>query len=423
MRIGATLITLLVFVVLLLVSTAYGQNHNNHWYFGNQQAIDFSSGAPVALNDSKMLSIEANSSYSHPENGQLLIYTNGESIWNANHDIMPNGSDLWGHQSATQGTIICPLPASPHMLYVFHIDRNGFAQNYNGSLNYSIVDLRLENGLGDVLSDSKNIELMTESTEKLTIIPHANQCGFWVIGHKRNSNEFFAHLLDDQGISEAVTSTVGSIHEADSSTATIGEMTASLKGDRIALLIHQKQLIELFKFDRESGKLSSVISLEGEYHDYGIEFSPNGELLYVSNFAKKSSLRQYVVSEWNKKQADSTKLIIGQCEKDELKFGGLQLGPDGVLYLKRSTGDTFPDSLGAILYPNKVGKACGFKKNYLFLPLGFGAHAMGPELNFSNLISMNALPFASECFDGQGNLPKNNKKSSSLAEKKSNELD
>ncbi|MBN4073099.1 hypothetical protein JYT74_03550 [Crocinitomix catalasitica] len=404
MRIRVTLVFLLLFMLLLAVSSAYGQNHNNFWYFGNQQALDFSSGNPVAVNNSQMLSIEANSSYSNPRTGELLLYTNGQAIWNAKHDTMPNARGLWGHQSATQGTIVCPLPGSANLIYVFHIDRNGFAANHNGSLNYSIVDMRLDEGRGDIIDGSKNLELMAESTEKVTIIQHTNQCGFWVIAHKRNSNEFRAHLLTDLGISVTVISKVGSNHRADSLTATIGEMTASLAGDQIALLIHQQELIELFKFDSETGIVSNPLTLDGKYHDYGIEFSPDGKLLYVSNFASESSLRQYCISDWNRVQTDTSEIILGFCRKDELKFGGLQLGPDSVLYLKRSTGENFPDSLAAILKPDVAGEGCTFVKNYMHLPLNHGAHAYGPELNFSNLISGRALPLNIGCFESQGSI-------------------
>ena len=154
----------------------------------------------------------------------------------------------------------------------------------------------------------------------------------------------------------------------------------------------------LFDFDRASGKVSNPLKLEGQFHDYGIAFSPNGKLLYVSNFAEKSHLRQYNISGWNQVQADTTMIVLGTCESDELKFGGLQMGPDGILYMKRSTAEEFPDSLAAILFPNKVGLDCGFVRNYLYLQLNHGAHAYGPELNFSNLMNTDDLPFESDCF-------------------------
>lgn len=399
MKIKATLIGLLIFAILILVSSVYGQNHNNHWYFGNQQAIDFSSGKPVVLNNSQMLSLEANASFSDPSTGELLLYTNGQQIWNRKHEIMENGDHLWGHQSATQGTMmICPMPSSPNKLYVFHIDRNGSARNHNGALNYSIVDMNLDGGLGAVVEGEKNIELMAESTEKVSVIRHENGCGLWVIGHLRNSDEYRAHLLTDRGILDTIISTIGSIHRADSTTATIGEMAVSMDGKKLAVIVHQKNIIELFDFDRQSGQLTNPLKLAGQFHDYGIAFSPNGKLLYVSNFAAESHLRQYHISDWNQEQADTTMIVIGSCESDELKFGGLQMGPDGILYLKRSTAEEFPDSLAAVIYPDRQGVACGFVKNYLYLPLNHGAHAYGPELNFSNLMNTNALPFESDCF-------------------------
>ncbi|MCG8577605.1 MAG: hypothetical protein MI810_22180 [Flavobacteriales bacterium] len=376
---------------------AYGQKHNNFWYFGNQQAIDFSNGQVISVSNSQMQSIESSSSYSNPETGELLLYTNGQAIWNAQHDTMPNGGGIWGHQSATQGSIICPLPGSKNLLYVFHIDKNGFAQLYNGSLNYSVVDLNLDDGLGDVIPTQKNIELMSNSTEKVSIIKHTDGCGFWVLAHKDGTNEFHAHHLTDKGFSETIVSAVGTVHEDTASTSTVGEMSVSLNGDKIALVVHKQQLIEIFDFNAENGTVSAPIKLQGEEYDYGIEFSPNGQLLYVSNFGKNGSLRQYNLTLKTSSEIEASAIKLKENEEDELRYGGLALGPDSVLYVKRSTYELFPDSLGAILSPDSLGIQCNFVPNYIYVPLNHGAHAYGPELNFSNLMGNNALPLQSNC--------------------------
>jgi hypothetical protein len=174
-------------------------------------------------------------------------------------------------------------------------------------------------------------------------------------------------------------------------------MSVSLNGDKIALVVHKQQLIEVFDFNAENGTVSAPVKLQGEEYDYGIEFSPNGQLLYVSNFGKNGSLRQYNLTLKTSSEIEASAIKLKENEEDELRYGGLALGPDSVLYVKRSTYELFPDSLGAILSPDSLGIQCNFVPNYIYVPLNHGAHAYGPELNFSNLMGNNALPLQSNC--------------------------
>ncbi|MGO8056139.1 hypothetical protein, partial [Rhizobium leguminosarum] len=56
------------------------------------------------------------------KNGNLLFYTNGIDVWNRNHEIMPNGTGLFGSQTSTQSGIIVPQPGSDSIYYVFTVD-------------------------------------------------------------------------------------------------------------------------------------------------------------------------------------------------------------------------------------------------------------------------------------------------------------
>ena len=55
-------------------------------------------------------------------------------------------------------------------------------------------------------------------------------------------------------------------------------------GTNLALALEQSNVIEVFDFDNETGKVSKPISmtLPDKSYVYGIEFSPDGSLLYVS---------------------------------------------------------------------------------------------------------------------------------------------
>src|SRR6185295_10516236 len=84
------------------------------------------------------------------ENGDLLFYTDGLSVWNKNHQIMPNGSGMLGNPSSTQSALIIPVPSSDSLYYIFVCD--------GGTAHYSQLDMTLNGGLGD-LNTIKNVFL------------------------------------------------------------------------------------------------------------------------------------------------------------------------------------------------------------------------------------------------------------------------
>src|SRR5690606_40705031 len=96
-------------------------------------------------------------------NGNLMFYTDGVSVWNKNHDIMLNGTNLFGDISSTQSAIIVPKPLSNNIFYIFTVDDKA---GENG-LRYSEVDITLDNGLGG-LTTTKNNLLDSSTTEKIT---------------------------------------------------------------------------------------------------------------------------------------------------------------------------------------------------------------------------------------------------------------
>lgn len=341
---------LLISIFVLLINyQAFGQAEANLWYFGQYAAVDFSSGAPKTIQKSEINTEEGCASISDKD-GNLLFYTDGIKVWNRLHQTMPNGIDLKGHPSSTQSGVIIPKPDSNGIYYLFTVASAGG----EAGLRYSMVDMSLANGLGDVAV--KNLLLTTPVAEKITAVKHRDGLSIWVIAHEWNSNRFFSFKIDESGIiSKPVESAIGSVHEG-SSTNTQGYMKASPDGTQIALALEAEHITELFDFDNETGKLSNTLSLalpKGSFN-YGIEFSPSGSLLYVSA-AGTGKVYQYNL------QAGSIEKIQASVEKVGETVGGkwigaLQLAIDGKIY--------FPlykqSFLGVITHPDSLGEACAY---------------------------------------------------------------
>ena len=80
----------------LFLVQAQAQLQNSHWTFGYNCWVDFSGGVPVGNGASAIYSNEQCATVSNEVTGQLLFYSDGQSVWNANHTVMPNGLNLFG---------------------------------------------------------------------------------------------------------------------------------------------------------------------------------------------------------------------------------------------------------------------------------------------------------------------------------------
>eukprot|EP01034_Spumella_vulgaris_P019444 gene19444-24857_t len=150
---------------------------NNHWVFTNL-SMDFSNGDPVAgpspMNNG---SLESSTTISDAD-GNLLFSSDGLTVWNRNHQVMPNGNGLMGNISATQSSLAVPFPGNPNRYYLF--TSAAIENNYESGLRYSIIDMTLNGGLGDVLPNAKNILVRDDVGEKVSGTFHANGHDIWI---------------------------------------------------------------------------------------------------------------------------------------------------------------------------------------------------------------------------------------------------
>lgn len=342
--------SLLAFLFLPLVSVL-AQGEKSIWYFGGQAGLSFASGTPVPLTDSKMTTYEG-SSVATNQLGQLLFYTNGETVWNRQHLPMPNGRHLMGSSSSSQSALVVPDPGSGNVFYVFTVAPQG---NSNG-LRYSIVDMTRDNGLGDV--PRANMLLVTPVAEKLAAVRHQNGRDTWVLAHRWNSNAFVAYLVTPEGVSAMpVMSNVGSMNAGPGRNA-IGCLKFSPDGTKLATAIwRETNKFEVYDFDRTTGKVSKPRSF-GPYEEaYGVEFSPDGSKLYGTSNGKGGGKAQI----WQIDLKTGKTLEVGGSANR--KIGSLQLGPDGKIYVAREDNPY----LGIIQNPNNLGAACNYLDNGLKL--------------------------------------------------------
>src|SRR5258705_5077159 len=280
-------ITLLIAFISFFIH-ASAQEQTEKWYFGVLAGVDFSPSLPVPLTNGVMNTSEGCSSISDSA-GNLLFYSDGQTVWNRNHTPMPNGTGLLAGITCTQAALIVPKPGSNTIYYEFTLDDTG---GLNG-LRYSVIDMTLDNGFGDVTVE-KNIFIRNNLTEKLTGVAQTNGTDYWIAVHETGTDTFYVYSLTAAGFdTNAVISHAGIIHSNEQIQNTYGQMKFSPCGDMLALAAGFLNTVEVFNFDNATGMITPFVSIPMTDHVYGIEFSSHGTMLYVSTYDLAQTLIQY----------------------------------------------------------------------------------------------------------------------------------
>lgn len=338
----------LSFMLLLVTySTLYAQQGNN-WYFGEYAGLSFNTTPPTALTNGQLNTSEGCASISD-KNGNILFYTDGMFVYDRTHTVMPNGSGLMGNVSSFNSAIIVPKPGDNFIYYIFTAD--AAENNYSNGYRYSIVDMRLHGGLGDVTAQ-KNILLYAPSTEKLSAVKHANGIDYWVFTKEFGNNSIAVYKVNCSGLDPVpVISNIGMI--ATDHGSGIGGIKASPDGKKVCLVTEgDSTRAELFDFNNGTGFLSNLIAIRGYSVASigGVEFSPNSRLLYLSSIGPW--VNQYDITSNDPVTIEASKYKINT---DFLDINaGLQLGPDKKLYICVG-GKTY---LHVINNPDVPGPGC-----------------------------------------------------------------
>lgn len=91
-------------LILLCTCTGFSQNVTNTWSFG-KMGLNFATTPPTVLSDGGVSADEGCTSISDNA-GNLLFYSNGETVYNKSHSIMSNGNGLSGSASTSQSSLI-----------------------------------------------------------------------------------------------------------------------------------------------------------------------------------------------------------------------------------------------------------------------------------------------------------------------------
>jgi len=364
---------LLPLITLLWLLWLHSTAQNNpdlkrtyHWYFGNNAGLDFSSGTPVPITNSTMTAEEGCASISDTC-GNLLFYTDGDTVWNRINNVMPNGIGLMGCWSSTQNSLIIPQPGNDSLYYIFLTDC-GENSGANG-LRYSIINMNLNGGLGEVTQ--KNTLLFAPTLEKLTATYHANGTDVWILSVNRypggpppdTTHQYYAYLLTTTGVNSTpiISSSLMKPHKVADA-----YMCFSHSGNKLANRWHSwTDTTELLNFNKLTGKLFNpiIIADTSDQAANGVTFSPDDTKLYCSGATNDSTIYvQYDISSEIQAVINASRIIVKSYDFNSAP-GAMQTGSgDGKVYVANANLNSFID---VIQNPNATGLSCNYSSNAL----------------------------------------------------------
>ena len=317
-------------------------------------------------------------------NGELLFYTNGIYVSNANNEVMENGDTINnfgitstysdGGLTTTQGVMVLPFPGKENLYYLFHepidYDENGigFHQPY---FLYSTVDMELNNNLGSVIQKDLIIIQDTLSSGKITACKHGNGRDWWIVVPKYDggySHIVYKMLLTPEGVTNVVKQDIGpgtSYNEPS-----VGNAVFSPNGSMYIkqdLRFEPWNAINIYNFNRCTGNFehTEYIELQDTSFIYGgAAVSPSSKFLFTST---NNRVFQFDLTA---PDIEATKTKVAEFDGYVAfwfpsYFGTPQLGPNGKIYIASAVGDTV---MHVINTPNQPGMGSHLAQHSINLP-------------------------------------------------------
>ncbi|HEX9980946.1 MAG TPA: T9SS type B sorting domain-containing protein [Flavobacterium sp.] len=404
----ATTMRMILALCCVSTSAVFSQQEASVWYFGRNAGLKFNTdGSVTPLSDGQLNTTEGCSSIADA-NGNLLFYTDGRTVWDRNHVIMPEGNyfagtGLFGDPSSTQSAVIVPKPGNPDVYYIFTVDEphhenaavypNAFSGMYltpgegstpsaddglNNGLNFSVVDLSItgSNGsIGDVVSRNNHLvtydtnpageQIKYKCSEKITAVKNQLANEYWVVTHF--IDRFYSFKINESGVAgtPVVSVTGPSINTAGYRRNSIGYMKTSPDGQKIAVAHQQNGSIAgmsapntgqilLYDFNTTTGAVSNENELLHGVHGYGVEFSAQSQKLYttfVDGLTGIMSLVQFDLL------AANIPASIAIIDNNAFALYALQLAPNNKIYLAIPNAS----AIGVINNPEEDGTACNYQ--------------------------------------------------------------
>ncbi len=364
-------------MILFLAASSTAQKYDYNWVLGihdmpgvagfNNAILHFSGqGVTVEEKDLKM-NFESTVVSMSDSLGQLIFYSNGCFVADADGNPMPGGAllnpgeihdwvcDKVGH-IAPKGALAIKMPGSTNTYLLFHLGaRYDPAKKIKlGPFYYSVIDMDQNSGKGAVTSG--NNVLTDGNLEPFAATRHGNGRDWWIAVPVYGGAEYRLFLLTPSGVIGPVAQQIGPVMNCRS----IGTSSFSLDGSKFVRT--QNCQVATFDFDRCSGELSNPVLLDlpdNVVGGGGAAFSPDNQRLI---FCSQLQIFEADLSKMNPR-LDSAFLWNYQWA---VSLQNMQYAPNGKLLMNHMHRTNY---LSTIEYPAEKGANMGFKPKGIPLPV------------------------------------------------------
>ena len=372
-----------------------GQNlQDAYWPFGrgdNTFQLDFNNSGETSFTFRQVGYDRTNASISD-RYGNLLFYSNGCQVADADHQIMPHGDSLNFNLFYTdfiadcrfgyiekQGIAILPDPGNEEGYYIIHkpfeMERTPTGQLVFSKENilYSYVDMTLNGGKGDItIKNDTVIHREYLQSAHMAAIHHANGQDWWILqpADKAGDSLYYKILLDETGVARIDSQAIGPefLPEGLPAKAPAGGYSRFSPDGTMYAYFNLWDGLHLYDFDRETGLLSNGVDLDFGWEANGnvwlssVEFSPDSRFIYLIN-----TFSLYQLDTWAPDLMSSLTHIADRDTTVLTRFDHFHMmaaGPDCKIYI-RSGSST--DNFSIIHNPNAKGLDCDFRQADLVL--------------------------------------------------------
>jgi hypothetical protein len=396
---------LCLIAVMLFTSWAgtQAQQEQRYWIFGQGNTpfnLEFNQGSPTTAWSSiaappalPSFGVEGTGVVTDPWTGNMLFFTDGESVYGSSPTYPLIGTGLGGHPSSAQPVAMCAMPTCP--LDEIFIFSNGSGSGVPpapytiGGITYRRYFASTQTFLPNLLSPALALPTtITGFAEGMIVVPSSTTVGeYWLIAHEYNTSTWQIFRVNSSGVTLNQTITEGPVAMGLGNLAytPVSASNPSL-GEIAAIYSTGSGRVFRLQFDAASGLIQAnswvgVNSAVGG-SAYDVEWSPNGQILYYSRYTTNNQgvVFQHDIAAANVFIANTSNgysqgtypgtLISDPRLFDSSTFpgvnnartGGLKLGPDGNIYHIQDIGPaTFPatpipgtGSIAVISNPNSL---------------------------------------------------------------------
>ena len=352
-----TIITL--FAIAFVVSNLYAQKNYNNWVFGDGAWIYFPDAVsgPSFVERAAINQVEGCTAYSD-DSGNLLFYSDGQTVWNKNHISIINGTGLKGSWTASQGAFIFPIPGAKDKLYIIGL---GATERSNEHAYYSIIDYSKGYDKAEVIDKNK---LLNDSYdgERATVIKKPDKPGYWLILDDVAFPKYLIYDVSPSGISLFSTYN-GIMNKQDNH----GVVKISPNSNLIISVNSDNPEFEICRFNPFKGIIYESMMIKSADLGktvHGADFSPNNRYAYISSNKRDGSgwttiLNQFDIIEYFKTKDPKLSNIVWENFNWRIASKeAVELAPNNKVYI--ASPET--NYISCINSPNSKYPDCNYEK-------------------------------------------------------------